>query len=120
MNCLERRTVIDGYLEKTDMENPMNGRPRLPSLLMSAEELTELWGYKNQNVLYNAIKRGSFPIPTYKHGRHVVADVEVVKAYFKKKRDDGLAAVAKDATLHRKKRPDARVDPFQRTTRRSA
>jgi len=67
---------------------------KLPSFLMSAEELAELWGYANVTVLYNAISRGSFPIPTFKHGRLTVASVDVVKAYFKKHRDAGLKVVA--------------------------
>ncbi len=68
--------------------------PKMPSFLMNAHDLTELWGYASVKVLYSAIERGTFPIPTFKHGRHVVADVEVVKAYFKKHREDGLKAVA--------------------------
>jgi len=68
-------------------------RPKLPSFLMDAADLAELWGYNNVDVLYNAIARGSFPIPTFHHGKYLVADVEVVKAYFKSKRDQGLRGV---------------------------
>ena len=77
-------------------EETKKARPPIPSFLMSADELAETWGYKNTKVLYNAIANGRFPIPTFRHGKYLVADVEVVKLYWKKKRQAGVEQVLRD------------------------
>lgn len=63
----------------------------LPYLFV--EELTVLFNYKNVESTQRAISRGTFPVATYRIGKRRVADREVVRAYFRKMRDDGLAQV---------------------------
>lgn len=79
-------------LSEADQAKCEELKKRLPSFMMNAYELTELWGYKSVRVLYDAIHKGRFPIPTYKHGKYVVADQEVVREYFAKKRREGMEA----------------------------
>ena len=81
-------------LSPEDQAKSEDLKKRLPSFMMNAYELTELWGYANVRVLYDAISKGRFPIPTYKHGKFVVADTEVVKAYFSERRKTGVEKVS--------------------------
>jgi len=55
------------------------------------DELADLFGYANKQSLHNAISLGRFPCPTYKIGKHRVADKAVVESFFISKRDEGLA-----------------------------
>ncbi len=55
------------------------------------EEVYQLFGYTNLSSCHNAIRGRRFPIQTYKIGRTIVVDREVVRAYFRKRRDEGLA-----------------------------
>ena len=57
------------------------------------DELQALFGYKHKVSVYNAIKRGTFPVPTYKIRGSIVADREVVRRYFELKREAGLEAL---------------------------
>lgn len=59
---------------------------------MQIEEFAPLFGYK-VNSAKNVIGEGRFPVMTYKLGRRIVADRDVVDAYFKARRQQGLAAL---------------------------
>lgn len=56
-------------------------------------ELAELMGMNPRSVS-NSIYRDQFPIPTYKLGKHRVADKEVVDAFFKRQRDIGMELIS--------------------------
>ncbi len=58
--------------------------------VFTTEELAELFCYSSAQSVHSAISRNSFPVPTYRCGKRRVADVEVVKAYFKHHRDQGI------------------------------
>jgi len=58
------------------------------------EDLTILFNYKNVESTQRAMSRGTFPVPTYRVGKRRVADREVVRAYFRKMRDEGLKEVS--------------------------
>jgi len=53
-------------------------------LLLDTEELTALFGYKNERSTWRAMSRGTFPVKTYKLGRTVYAKKNDVRAYFQK------------------------------------
>ena len=53
-------------------------------------EIYELMGYKTLRSAYGAVKRGSFPIKTYKLAHRIVADKAVVRAFFQQHRTEGL------------------------------
>jgi hypothetical protein len=55
-------------------------------------ELAALFGIKKSSLL-NAISNEKFCCPTYKLGRHRVADREVVEAYFNAHRAEGLSQI---------------------------
>lgn len=61
---------------------------------VSTEDLTILFGYKNTESTLRAISRKTFPVPTYRVGGRRVADREVVRAYFRRMRDEGLKEVS--------------------------
>jgi len=65
-----------------------NGLPYL-----TTEDLQLLFGYKEMHCLYNAVRNGTFPVPTYRIGRWIVADREVVRAFFADQRQRGLAEI---------------------------
>jgi len=52
--------------------------------------LTIFSNYNSRDALYKAVQRGTFPCPTFRLGTKIYADREVVKAYFKRLRDEGL------------------------------
>lgn len=60
---------------------------------LEIETLVILFKYKNRNSLYNAIYKGSFPVPTFRVGKRLYADKEVVKQYFRKKREESMRAL---------------------------
>lgn len=64
---------------------------RLPYIY--AEKLREVFGYPSMDALRKAIRRGTFPLPTYKIGHHIVADREAVKEFFRIRREEALKAV---------------------------
>lgn len=55
-------------------------------LFFTLPELIELFQYKTVGAARVAIHKGTFPVPTYRLGRRVVADAVVVKQYFAEKR----------------------------------
>ena len=57
---------------------------------MTLEELTLIFGYANARETRRAIRRGTLAVPTYKLRGQIVADNEVVSAFFSKKRAEGL------------------------------
>ena len=59
---------------------------------LNLTELSELFGIKKSSLL-NAISDERFCCPTYKLGRHRVADRAVVEAYFTAKRAEGLSKI---------------------------
>ena len=65
---------------------------------MTLEELGLLFGYTNREALRRALKRGRLKIPTYKIQGKIVADVEVVNAFFRKRREEGLAQIKKESS----------------------
>ena len=56
----------------------------------TTEELAELFGYASAQSVHSAISRGTFPCPTYRAGKRRVADCEVVTAYFRHHREQGI------------------------------
>jgi len=53
------------------------------------DEIYELFGYTNRRSCYNAIRAGVFPVRTFKIGRTIVADREVVREFFRSEREKG-------------------------------
>jgi hypothetical protein len=60
------------------------------AFIFELSELVELFGYKNNRQALYAIRKGKFPVATFKIGTKTVAHVEVVKAYFEQKKQEGL------------------------------
>jgi hypothetical protein len=60
---------------------------------LTSEDLMLLFGYKTMRCFYNAVRNGKFPVPTYKIGRWIVADKEVVRQFFADQRQRGLAEI---------------------------
>ena len=58
------------------------------------EDLTVLFSYKNEASTLRAISRGTFPVPTFRVGKRRAADREVLRAYFRRLRDEGLKEVS--------------------------
>ena len=54
---------------------------------LTTDQLTELFEYKSRRSLYEAIRIGAFPVPTYKIGQIIYAERNVVREYFRKVRD---------------------------------
>lgn len=59
-------------------------------------DLAPMFGVTYQTAK-NKVMAGTFPVPTYKLGRRIVADKEVVYAWFAARRERGLAVV-RDST----------------------
>ena len=55
----------------------------------TADELADLFFIK-KNTLYNKVCREKLQVPTYKIGKNLVADKQVVEAYFDARRLEGL------------------------------
>ena len=64
----------------------------LPYLTLA--DLTLIFGYANERETRRAIRRGTLDLPTYKLLGRIVADKEVVQAFFAKKRAEGLAELS--------------------------
>jgi len=62
----------------------------------TVEELSEILEMRSKSIL-NAISAERFPIPTYKVGRHRVADREVVRQWFENQRAEGLSKITTNA-----------------------
>lgn len=62
---------------------------KLPYLTLA--DLTVIFGYANERETRRALRRGTLAVPTYKLLGKVVADREVVHAFFAKKRAEGMA-----------------------------
>ena len=62
----------------------------MTDLYFTTEELAGLFGYANVQSVHCAISKGTFPVPTYKVGKRRVADREVVTAFFKYHREQGM------------------------------
>tara|TARA_R100001443_G_scaffold108702_2_gene119502 strand:- start:6035 stop:6235 length:201 start_codon:yes stop_codon:yes gene_type:complete len=60
---------------------------------LTANEIAELFGI-SKGALMNSISREKFPLPTYRLGRHRVADKQVVEAFFKARRLEGLQTIS--------------------------
>lgn len=67
----------------------------LPYFLL--DEIYELFGYTNRRSAYNAIRLGRFPVRTYKIGRSIVADREVVREFFRREREAGAIHLQESA-----------------------
>lgn len=59
---------------------------------LALKEICHLYGLTFESAK-NAIKRGRFPVSTYKVGRTIVVDREVHANYFSIKREKGLKAL---------------------------
>ena len=57
---------------------------------LTLDELIDVFGIASRSSAYNSIARQTFPVPTYKIGKHRVADKAVVEAFFDEKRAEGL------------------------------
>lgn len=71
----------------------MSKRREDDALYLEAEDLMVLFRYKTLDSFYHAVRRGNFPIPTYKVGRRIVADREAVRLFFAEQRARGVEAV---------------------------
>ncbi len=56
--------------------------------VLSMEDLCDIFTVTRRQI-YRQIAAETFPVPTYKIGKYWVADVEVVRTYFKQKRREG-------------------------------
>jgi len=63
----------------------------MDDLYMTLDEITLLFGYKNNEQTKKALNRGTLDLPTYKLRGQVVADPAVVRAWFEKQRLAGMA-----------------------------
>lgn len=59
---------------------------------LDVKQVAPLFGITYETAK-NKIALGTFPVPTYKLGRRLVADREVVDAYFARRREEGFAAL---------------------------
>ena len=56
-------------------------------------EIDEVWsllGYKNRRAAIRAIRVGKFPCRTYKLAKKRVVDIEVLRTFFRLRRQEGL------------------------------
>lgn len=60
---------------------------------LTSDDLQLLFGYRTLKCLQQAVRNGNFPVPTYKIGRYIVADKEVVRAFFADQREKGLEKI---------------------------
>ncbi len=58
---------------------------------LEMDELTALFGYKNLRAARYAIRKGKFPVATYELAGRLVANVDVVNAYFRSKTEEAIA-----------------------------
>ena len=58
------------------------------SLYVELDDLAILFGYKNRETARKAIYSGAFPIHVFKLRGSWVAEREVVKAFFRKQREE--------------------------------
>jgi hypothetical protein len=63
---------------------------------MTLDELTLIFGYKNNEQTKRALSRKTLKLPTYKIRGRIVADPAVVTAWFAKQRAEGLAKLASE------------------------
>jgi len=54
------------------------------------EDLAYIFAYKNPESVRKAIKRGNFPVPTFKMAGQLFADREVVREFFRQQREAGF------------------------------
>jgi len=59
-----------------------------PWMLLS--EVYDHFGYKNQRSALSAVTLETFPVKTFRVGRHRAVHRDVYKAYFDQFRDEGL------------------------------
>lgn len=67
--------------------------------LLTTKDLCELLHFASTKALLNTISAGAFPIPTFKRGRHRVADVRDVARYLDELREEARVAHEADAWL---------------------
>lgn len=71
-----------------------------------SKELAIIFNYKTTVTAVAAIKKGHFPVPTYKIGTRHAADKEVVKEFFRERREEGLKRVEEQSFAeYRRNRP---------------
>lgn len=61
------------------------------ALYLTLDELTVIFGYKNNKQTKKALNGKTLDIPTYKIRGRIVADPAVVRAWFAKQRAKGMA-----------------------------
>jgi hypothetical protein len=66
---------------------------------LTTHELAELFNISKGGLL-NAISREEFPLPTYRLGKQRVADRQVVEAFFKARRLEGLQKITTKSGAH--------------------
>ena len=66
---------------------------------LTTHELAELFKISKGGLL-NAISREEFPLPTYRLGKQRVADRQVVEAFFKARRLEGLQKITTKSGAH--------------------
>jgi len=62
--------------------------PEMPWRLV--DDIWPLLGYKNRRAAIRAIRLGTFPCKTYELARKHVVDVEVLRTFFRLRRQEGL------------------------------
>ena len=63
-------------------------------------EVAAEYGYTTRASAMTAVRAGNFPVPTYRLGKRVVVDAEVHRLFFRQKREEALAAMAKRVRPH--------------------
>ena len=59
--------------------------------IIELDQMTEIFGYKNIRATRHAIRRGTFPIKTFKLVGRTVAHAGLVDAFFERMKAEGVA-----------------------------
>lgn len=58
--------------------------------ILEFDELTEVFGYKNERAARRALRLDKFPVPTFELAGRTVAHVDVVNEFFKRMYGEGV------------------------------
>lgn len=54
------------------------------------DDLALIFNYKNKETAYKAVQAGVFPVATYRLAGQIVADREVIREFFRLRREEGF------------------------------
>ena len=65
--------------------------------IIELDQMTEIFGYKNIRATQHAIRRGTFPIKTFKLVGRTVAHAGLVDTFFERMKAEGVEALEASA-----------------------